>query len=549
MRNLIIILILFLSSAAFSQINSTSAQWEEDLRFLQNTVHKDYPFLFKKTSAENFNNRVEELSKNIPKLKEHEIITKMASLVSSFKYGHTKLDWSNERVGFHQLPVNFQYFKDGIFVQGAMQKDEKIVGAKLVAVEGVPVEEVVKKIYEVVPAENDQYFKAYGINYIRVPEILHTQGIIEDFSTEVNFTFQQDGKNFNHRLSSLDDKENMHTGYGFVFENGNWTDAREDRDLPLYLRHLDNKIYYYEYLPEHNAVYVRHSQIQDDPEEPISAFYERLFKFIDEKQVNRLILDYRLNGGGNNYKNKSVITEIIKSQRINKTGNLFVILGKRTFSACQNLVNELDNYTNAIFIGEPTAENINFYGDNRLVELPNSGIPVYLSFAWWQDKPQWENADWLAPHIAVEMRFDDYRMNRDPVLQAALEFSDKDFIRNPMDHLTTLFMAGKLEEVEKEATRFVNDSRYKFFDFENQFNRAGYNLLGSDRVEEAKYVFGLNAKLFPDSPISWGSLAEAYLKLGDKEMARKYYEKAIQLDPYGNTGAHAKSMLTSMDNK
>ena len=44
---------------------------------------------------------------------------------------------------------------------------------------------------------------------------------------------------------------------------------------------------------------------------------------------------------------------------------MFVIIGRRTFSACQNLVNELDNYTNAIFIGEPTAENINFYGDTR----------------------------------------------------------------------------------------------------------------------------------------------------------------------------------------
>ncbi len=142
------------------------------------------------------------------------------------------------------------------------------------------------------------------------------------------------------------------------------------------------------------------------------------------------MLDVRLNGGGNNYKNKPIVQGLLKS-KINQPGKFLVIIGRRTFSACQNLVNELDNYTEAIFVGEPTSENINFYGDNRRMELPKSKIPVFLSFAWWQDKPQWENADWLAPHIAVEMSFEDYRSNRDPVLETALKANTNGFIRNP----------------------------------------------------------------------------------------------------------------------
>lgn len=170
-----------------------------------------------------------------------------------------------------------------------------------------------------------------------------------------------------------------------------------------------------------------------------------------------MVLDVRLNGGGNNYKNKPIVTGIIESKKINKIGKFIVILGRRTFSACQNLVNELDNYTNVIFIGEPTSENINFYGDNNRVELPNSKIPAYLSFAWWQDKPQWENDDWLAPHIAVDMRFEEYRTNQDPVLDTALAFSDDNFITDPMRYMTNLYMAGKMEQLATDTKRMIND--------------------------------------------------------------------------------------------
>ena len=223
-----------------------------------------------------------------------------------------------------------------------------------------------------------------------------------------------------------------------------------------------------------------------------------------------------------------------------------VILGRRTFSACQSLVNELSNYTNAIFIGEPTAENINFYGDNRREVLPNSKVPLFLSFAWWQDKPQWENGPWLAPHVAIDMSFDQYVNNEDPVLEAALSFDGASFISNPMAHFTQLFEKGDIATLKSDAARMVKDPTYAFFDFEANFNKAGYNLLGSNQVKEAVFVFGLITELFPNSANAWDSLAEGYLKAGDKEKAKAYYEKAISLDKNGTVTENAKKMLKSM---
>lgn len=378
MKRIIFILVCVLVSQVNAQNTMTTAQWQEDLKFLQKTVHSDYPFLFKKTTAADFDKAVEELYKEIPELEKHEIIVGLARIVSSFKYGHTQLGFRSIADAYQVLPMNLYQFSDGVYIQGIHKDYSAALGAKVIAIGGMPVEKVMDAVYPVVPVENDQFFRAYGFRYMISPQILHAQKIIPTLSETVEFTLEKNGKTFKQNFKALDFGESVPLTYGFVQQQGDWLEAREQDKTPLYLKHLD-KIYFYEYLPESKTVYVRQSQIQDDPSENIPAFYDRVFDFIEKNDVEKLILDVRLNGGGNNYKNKAVITRIIENKEINTVGNLYTIIGRRTFSACQNLVNELDNYTNTIFIGEPTGENVNFYGDNNRVMLPNSELPVYLS--------------------------------------------------------------------------------------------------------------------------------------------------------------------------
>jgi tetratricopeptide (TPR) repeat protein len=428
-----------------------------------------------------------------------------------------------------------------LYVEGADKNYTSIVGAKLVKVEGVPVMQLLDAIKPLVPAENEQYFKAYGLDFIAIPEALHAQGITKELKSTVTYTFEKDGKSFDQTITAVE-AFHLPRNYGFATPGTDWLSVRDQKATPYYLKNID-KNYYYEYLPDSKTVYVRQSQVLDDPQEPLDVFYKKVFEFIDKNEVDKLVIDVRLNGGGNNYKNKPVITGIIESKKINKPGKLFVIIGRRTFSACQNLVNEFSNYTNALFVGEPTAENINFYGDTRMVELPKTGIPVFLSFAWWQDKPQWENADWLAPQLAVDMSFDDYKTNKDPVLDACLNFNEKEVVLDPVDRLKELFIAGKMDEVEKEATKMVADPKYRYSNFETKFNDAGYNMLNGKQTDAALFVFQLNTKLFPKSANAWDSFAEANWKAKKIDKAIEYYNKAIELDPHGVTGDNSRNML------
>lgn len=541
MKNYLLLPFIFLASLTFAQTKFTAADWQSDLRFLQQTIHKDYPFLFHKITATQFDAATDSLYNAMPAMQDHERIAGMVRIVSLLKYGHTALRWRESPVKYHLAPVNFYWFSDGVYVEGVSKNYSSILGAKLIKVEGVPVMQALEAIKPLASAENDQFFKAYGLDFLLNPEALHAQHVTKELKKTVTYTFEKDGKSFEQTVATLDTLD-LPRSYGFISPSAGWLSARDSSSTPYYLKHLD-KIYYYEYLPASKTVYIRHSQIQDDPREAIPLFYKKVFGFIDTHDVERLVLDVRLNGGGNNYKNKPVITGIIESKKINKPGKLFVIIGRRTFSACQNLVNELSNYTNALFVGEPTAENINFYGDNRRVELPRTKTPVYLSFAWWQDKAPWENGPWLAPQVAVDMSFDDYKSNKDPVLDACLQISDDSVPVDPTAHLRDLFFAGKMEQLIAEAKNIVADKRYRYVDLENMFNQGGQYLVNSGQLSSAITILRLNTELYPNSAGTWNSLAEAYQKAAKNDDAIKCYSKAVSLDPYSPAGERAKRML------
>lgn len=527
-----------------AQVTQTAAKWQEDLDFIHQTVHQEYPFLFKKTTAESFDQKVKALSSAIPQLEDHEIIAGFASIISSFEYGHTSLRLGG-KAGFRSLPINLYHFSDGVFVEGVHQKFAKALGGKVTHMAGMPIEEVLAKVRPVIPAENDQYAKGYGLGYALMPKVLHAQGVTPKLQESIVFTLEKDGKSFEEIVSLLPDFSSPER-YLFTETEGDWLSFREQGETPYYLKNLDKR-YYFEYMPEQKTVYVRHSSVFHDESETIQDFFNRVFTFVDENEVEKMVLDVRLNGGGNNFNNKAVVTGIIQSRQINQVGNLYVILGRNTFSAAQNLVNELHNYTNAIFVGEPTSENINFYGDANSLQLPNSGIELRLSWAWWQDKAQWQNDDWLAPQIAVAVSSEDYRTNQDPVLERALNFEAENFILDPMAYISELFSSGQMGKLQQEVVRMVNDPDYSFFPFERKFDEAGQQLLKGGRTMEAQMVFGMNTQVFPQSPKAWLSLAQAMLKSGQNDKAKAILEKVAQMAPEGDFGKAAKEQLEGME--
>ncbi|MEO0903059.1 MAG: tetratricopeptide repeat protein, partial [Bacteroidota bacterium] len=154
------------------------------------------------------------------------------------------------------------------------------------------------------------------------------------------------------------------------------------------------------------------------------------------------------------------------------------------------------------------------------------------------------------PAIPINISFEEYATNKDPVLDAALAFSDENFKPNPMRYVTDLFVRGDIEQLDKEVPKMVKDPRYNFFDFETEVSKAGTHLVGSGRmpaIQAGIGVFSFVARLFPTSASAWTNLAEAYLTAGDKEKAKDLLQKSIALDTNGKLGEKVKTLLKEIE--
>ena len=71
-------------------------------------------------------------------------------------------------------------------------------------------------------------------------------------------------------------------------------------------------------------------------------------------------------------------------------------------------------------------------------------------------------------------------------------------------------------------------------------NRIGYAFFKEGNLKEAKKIFELNVRLFPEDANVWDSLGEVHFELDEHEKALISYKRALDLDP---TMKSAKEML------
>ncbi len=78
---------------------------------------------------------------------------------------------------------------------------------------------------------------------------------------------------------------------------------------------------------------------------------------------------------------------------------------------------------------------------------------------------------------------------------------------------------------------------------EEAINQLGYDLVGRKQTEAAIEIFRLNTRLYPQSGNACDSLAETYFGIGNKELARLYYARAIEVQPGYPNARTAREIL------
>ncbi|MBV8726969.1 MAG: hypothetical protein JO233_04225 [Candidatus Eremiobacteraeota bacterium] len=501
----------------------TVDQWRADLHYLADQMPRAHKNLFHTMTPEEFHAAVARLDADIPHLNADEITVRLNEIATMPSDSHT---------GGHGLPpeqcfpLRLRLSSDGIYVESAPLQYSVAVGGRLISIDGMPSATVYSKTSALVAQDpgNPGLQEVIGPVFMTAGHILHGLDVTASPDTA---TFEV-LKNGRHVKLNLVPSVPLETLYGHVPIAG-WADARGSSSPPIWLSHPE-KTFWWTYLPAKKIFYIQFNAVSDAPHETVAHFFETAFTKVRKLPVDKLVLDIRSNWGGNNFLLKPIIVGLIRLPSIDRRGHLFVITSRNTYSAAQNLVNRLEFYTDAIFVGQPTGQHVNSYGDPTMIVLPNSGIRVGMASLWWQDITERDRRIETDPEIAADPTLADYVANRDPALSAIMHYRPE---LNLEDSIQRAIVTGSVPSGSAAYKAYAANPihEYVLATMEARINTLGYRLLNKGRAADALAVFTVNAEANPNSANAEDSLGDGFSALGDRAKAIESYRRALQIDP------------------
>jgi hypothetical protein len=280
----------------------------------------------------------------------------------------------------------------------------------VVEIDGRPVAEAVAALAPLVPADNRMWTLRVLPVLLRSPGYLAASGLAADPDAPLRLT-----------VADPSDRRRQAQVAAERFDSASvWIDADAGVRAPLPLtRRLPGPFSFADLGDDARTVFVRIRQIVNQPEgETMASFVARLFAHVDSIGAGRLILDLRGNAGGDNYLNQPLVHAVIRHPALDRSGRLFVIVDRGTFSAAVSLAADLERETHALFVGEPTGGAPNSPGDPAHVTLPASGLVVRVSTAYWQGSDPRDPREFIAPDLPAMPTWADWVAHRDPALAA-----------------------------------------------------------------------------------------------------------------------------------
>ncbi len=314
------------------------------------------------------------------------------------------------------LPIRVRVFHDGAYVVAAKDEAAALIGARITRVGGIEVGALIRAWARNWPGTESWAHRWSGRAF--APAFLEALGAVHDASGAIVVHAERGRRRLQASLrprpgAGDDLQEIVRQKSGQEL----WSDAAGGGN-------------YVRALPDRRALYVSIDAMEDVEGKTFEQLTRDCFAAMGNTQTERLVIDLRRNGGGDNFKQEALRKRILRS-RFNQPGGLYVLISPITFSAAQNCATRLERDSFALFVGEPTGGTPNQYGDAQTFTGEATGIVSIVStLAWFDSYPQDKRA-LMMPDVFAPMLFADWVAGRDNALDAALT----DAAESPADEL------------------------------------------------------------------------------------------------------------------
>ena len=408
--------------------------WEEDVLFLARKYLTEHSYLsdgnffityqpdltgqkevvyensaFDPAKREAFIRSVDGLLASIPELTDEQIHCELLRMVAALGDVHSNYWWHSGTY----LPLFFQpfYNEDGVDyrVVTVRRGGDKLMLAKLVSYNGIPVEEVVERISAYVTHESDralpfQLTGAFLPSALTDRAILAAAGIVDGDDGSIKMEFETE-KGITEERGAFWSEERIAAA-------GLTTHPMETEEN---LRYRNTESYWWTMLDE-KTLYVQLTTMVD-----VMAGYtiDNLFSEVrtamrDAEVPMKVILDFRGNGGG--YVHEATLQGFLNAAQWYGHDGVYILIDGNCFSAGvmapYYLRQAIDG---ARLVGAPTGQGLWFPANSAHYELPNNGTAFTVGDEITCVVRGWEG-DALEPDVTVYQTVEDYENMVDSVV-------------------------------------------------------------------------------------------------------------------------------------
>jgi hypothetical protein len=376
------------------QLTLSAPRWRADIRAMIDNIERYHKSPFHYTSKAKLEKAAATLEDQVSALPAEAIPVRMAQIVALVGDGHTRLIEPPHPA----YPIRVYWFGNDLRIISTTADSQEPLGGKLERIGQYGVQEVRARLRSLLPQNENRWLEMNRSPALLTDAtILFTLGIAMDPNHVSIQMVRDDGVELKRSLTALPEG----------IDDIHW--IQPFSTPPLYLAH-QNEAFWFTTLPGTTSTYVVFNKYSGFEQNA-----QNLLNYIRKTHPNRLIIDMRENGGGDFDLPREYLLPFIKNNVVlNRRGNLYIIIGRKTFSAAMTNSADFRKQTNAILVGEPAGERPNSYQENGTFCLPNSHIHLSVSTMYY--KTVSGDPEALFPDKRIDLEWSDYQSGRDPVL-------------------------------------------------------------------------------------------------------------------------------------
>jgi hypothetical protein len=537
--------------AAIPARAASVAQWRQDIDAVVNHVRSTHPDPFFKTGRLTFLRAAEAIKNDLPSLSEEQRMVRVMQLIASLGDGHSDLEPYRNPLFSWWYPIRLYEFSDGYFVTSAHRSVAELAGAEILEVGGRPVGEAASSARSLSGGDNDFHNKERldhfsnaglmkGLGYaqddrsLQIKVRLHSGAVVTrnltpqqspeiDSTTAWRYRTEVSGPPF-------DEPQQWVSAYQGLSADA-FLAVDESRPPHLAFRGPFNALA----LPDGDAYYIQVNVVTNTDEESLVSFFQRALGEVEAQRPKHLVLDLRYNFGGDGSNVPRVVAEFLARRTDQPWDNLYVLTGRRTFSAAVLWVGGFLQYVVPLtLIGEPPGAPLNTFGDTNSFYFDDTEFRVFISYERHEQDKSTNIDEYIPIDVPAQFSFSDYAAGRDPALDPILAGDEMRAIP------VIAFVSGA------EAARRAYQERQKRFSnipwwrqpTEISLREVTRTLRDNGELKQAISVAELNTEINPNEWRTWYNLGNMQIADGDTKGALENYQRCLALNDPTNFNAN-----------